>query len=88
MPNTRVVVNRKAVDVYLKGGGGVAEDLARRANAIRTAADTGSGRGGDHTVDSAVGRRRIRFAVYTETFNAMWREARQRTLARALGAGR
>lgn len=88
MANTRLVVNSRAVEYYLKGGGGVSELLAGKAAAIARQADANSGRTGDHTVDHAIGRRRIRYAVYTETFNAMWREARQRALTRAFGAGR
>lgn len=88
MPNTRVVVNRRAVRWYLQGNGGVRENLAARAAAIAAQADANSGRPGDHRVDSAVGANRIRYAVITGTWNAMWREARGRALTRALGAGR
>lgn len=88
MANTRIVVNRRSVEWYLKGGGGVAENLSARAGAIARQADANSGRAGDHKIDHAVGRRRIRYAVITDTWNAMWREARNRALSRALGAGR
>lgn len=88
MPNTRVVVNRKGVRYYMQGGGGVRELLAAKANAIARQADSNSGRTGDHRVDHAVGPERLRYAVITDTWNAMWREARGRALTRAQGAGR
>lgn len=86
--NVRIVVNPKAVEFYLKGGGKVAEVVTDKANAIATSADANTGRTGDHKVDTGIGPRRFRAAVITETFNAMHREADQRTLSRALDAGR
>lgn len=87
MANLRIVLNRKGVKTLLTSDK-VLADLVRRANAVAVAADGNSGRGGDHSIESAVGRNRARAAVYTDTFNAMHREADQRTLTRAIDAAR
>lgn len=60
----------------------VLADLRRRANAIAAAAGEG------HEVDVRVGARRARASVRTATFDAMRAEAKDRTLTRALDAGR
>ena len=78
----RVKVNRKSVVWYLKGGGGVAEDLKDRASRIAAAAGEGM------EVDYAVGRSRARASVRTATFPARKAEAKTRALSRALDAGR
>jgi hypothetical protein len=83
----RIVVNRANVRHVLRSPDALAE-VTRRARLIAQTADGNTGRPGDHSVDSAVGRNRARAAVYTETFNAMWREADSRTLTRAIDSGR
>lgn len=85
--NLRIVVNPKGVDQLLKSPE-VLGDLERRGRAIAAAADGNTGRPGDHRVESEIGSKRARVAVITDTFNAMHREADQRTLSRALDAGR
>lgn len=83
----RIVLNRAGVKAILQSPK-VAEDMARRARNIAAAADGATGRPGDHAVESKVGRNRARSVVYTDTFNAMHREADQRTLSRSIDAGR
>lgn len=83
----RFVLNRAAVRELLRSPQITAE-IARRARLIAAAADSATGRPGDHSVEVAVGRNRSRAAVYTETFNAMHREADSRTLTRSIDAGR
>ncbi|MPZ66169.1 MAG: hypothetical protein GEU83_11860 [Pseudonocardiaceae bacterium] len=61
---------------------GVLGDLERRARAIADRAGPG------HDVESEVGANRARAVVYTVTFDAMLAEAHQRTLTRAIDAGR
>lgn len=87
MANLRIVLNRKGVKTLLTADKTRAE-LVRRATAVAVAADGNTGRGGDHAVESSVGRNRARAAVYTDTFNAMHRESDQRTLSRAIDAAR
>lgn len=60
----------------------VRNDLERRARAIATAAGPG------HGTDSEVGAYRARAVAYTETWAAMEAEATNRTLTRAIDAGR
>jgi hypothetical protein len=57
-------------------------DLRGRASRIATAAGDG------HEVELAVGRVRARASVRTATFEAMRAEAENRTLSRAIDAGR
>lgn len=57
-------------------------DLERRAKNIADAAGDG------HKVDSQIGSNRARAAVITETLDAMRREATDRTLTKAIDAGR
>lgn len=83
----RFTLNRRGVQSILTGDKALA-DLHRRAEAIKAAADGNTGRPGDHAVETQVGRRRARAVVYTDTFNARHREADQRTLTRAVDAGR
>lgn len=85
----RFKLNSKGVASILLGKTGrVTPDLTRRANAVATAADGATGRAGDHAVEVTVGRNRVRAVVYTDTFNAMHREAESRTLTRSVDAGR
>lgn len=60
----------------------VQADLVTRAEAIAAAAGEGC------EVDSAVGRTRARASVRTATPEAVRAEARDKTLTRAIGAGR
>lgn len=55
-----------------------------RARAERIAAAAGPG----HAVESQIGVNRARASVRTETFEAMREEATNRTLTRAIDAGR
>ncbi len=82
MTTVRVKVNRKAVVWYLKGGGGVREDLDARAARISAAAGEGM------EVDGDVGQKRYRASVRTATFEARKAEAKGRALSKALAAGR
>lgn len=66
----------------------VAADLLRRGNAIAAAADGAANDPGGHRVISETGEHRARVAVVTATPKAMWKEATQRSLSSALGAGR
>jgi hypothetical protein len=77
----RIELNRAGVRDILRSPG-VLADLERRAQAVAAAAGPG------HTVDTGVGPNRARAAVYTDTFEAMWEEARNRNLSRAFGAAR
>ena len=87
MANLRIVLNSKGIRDLLRSEK-VQADLARRATNVAASADSASGRAGDHAVETQVGPNRARAAVYTDTFNAMHREADQRTLTRSLDAGR
>lgn len=78
----RVKLNKKTVDYFLKGGGGVREDLDRRADRIASAAGEGM------ETDGAVGAKRYRASVRTANAVAMKAEAKTRALSRALDAGR
>lgn len=77
----RIVLNRSAVGALLRSPE-VKADLERRAGAIAAAAGPGN------EVESEVGRARARAAVVTETFEAKHKEATDRSLTRALDAGR
>lgn len=85
--SVRVVTNRAAARKILTSVAAEA-DVTRRARLIATAADARTGRPGDHIVDSQIGRRRARAAVITDTWNARWREARDRALTSSIDAGR
>lgn len=69
------------VSALLRSPEAVAE-LRRRAQNIASAAGSG------HGVDAVAGRNRARATVWTESWGAMWREARERNLSRAIDAGR
>ena len=81
MADVRVVLNRAAVRALLRSPE-VKADLERRARSISAAAGPGN------EVESEVGINRARAAVVTETVEAMLNEAKNRTLTRALDAGR
>lgn len=79
--DVRIELNSAAIGDLLRSSEvqGMLEDSARR---IASAAGPG------HRVDSTVGRTRARAAVITDTFDAMFSEATDRTLTRAIDAGR
>ena len=83
----RIVLNSDGIRDLLQSQE-VAADIRRRAEAVASAADAASGRAGDHEVEAGVGRSRSRAVVRTATFNAMHREADQRSLTQSLDAGR
>lgn len=77
----KVVLNRSGVRALLRGVE-VQAELKRRADRIAAAAGEG------HIVDPHLGPNRARVAIVTDTFEAMRSEATDRTLTRALDAGR
>lgn len=77
----RIVLNRAGVEELLRSPE-VRADLERRARAIAAAAGEGM------EVDSAIGRTRARAMVWTDTPRARLAEATNRTLTRAIDAGR
>lgn len=79
--NVTVKVNRAGVRELLRSPEMLGE-LEQRAQRISTAAGPG------HRIDSAIGPNRARAAVITETVEAMRREATERSLSKALDAGR
>lgn len=78
---TRIVFKTKGFRQILRSQA-VAADLARRGNAIAAAAGEGVG------VQTSVGANRARVTVATETREAAKSEAVDKTLTRAIGAGR
>ncbi len=79
--NIRVEMNRRGVTELLKSAE-VQADLERRAKAIAEAAGPGM------EVDVRVGKTRARASVRTETFEAILSEATDKTLTKAIDAGR
>lgn len=79
--NVRVKVNGDVVARILRAPATAAmlEDIGRR---IAVAAGPG------HKVESEIGPHRARVDVFTETFEAMAREAKYRSLTHAIDAGR
>lgn len=77
----RVQVNGRGIRELLRSRE-IQRDLQRRAEAIADAAGPG------HRTELQVGRARARAEVATDTFEAMYDEATNRTLTRALDAGR
>lgn len=78
---TKVVITPGAIPRLLKEPG-VQADLMRRGRAIQTAAGSG------HEVDLNIESVRASVIVYTATIDAMIAEATDRTLTRAIDAGR
>lgn len=81
MANVKIKLNRKGVVELLKSTE-VADDLDRRAQKIAAAAGPG------HRIEANETRNRARVAVITDTFEAMRREATDRSLTNAIDAGR
>lgn len=81
MAIVRVELNHRAVRELLRSEA-VRADLARRAQAIAAAAGPGN------EAHSKIGPNRARAEVVTKTFAARYQEATQRTLTRAIEAGR
>lgn len=83
----RLVINPKATGILLRAPG-VAAEVERRARLIADAANSTTGRPDDHIVDSENEGKRARSAVITNTWNARWREVRERVLSSSVDAGR
>ena len=81
MGKVEVKINSSAARSLLRSPEVLAE-LKRRADAVATAAGEGN------EVALSVGSGRARAAVYTATYDAKKSEAEDRTLSRALDAGR
>jgi hypothetical protein len=77
----RVILNPAGVRDLLRSPG-VERDLRERANRIAQAAGEG------YEADSAIGSKRARATVWTATPEAMFIEATEHRLLRALDAGR
>lgn len=84
MARPRIVLNNAGVAELLKLPA-VQADLARRAAAIAAAA---SQSGGDFGHDSGTGRNRARASAWTNDTAAREAEATDRSLTRAIDAGR
>lgn len=81
MANVRIVLTRNGPR-DLRRSREILRDLERRGEAIARAAGDG------HRVEAEIGPNRARVAVITDTIDAMVAEATDRTLTRALDAGR
>jgi hypothetical protein len=81
MANVRIKVNRNGIRDLLRSDE-VLADLEERGQRIAAAAGDG------HRVESEVGQNRARVAVITDTIEARISEAKNRTLTRAIDAGR
>ena len=81
MHSVRIVLKSRGIKSLLRSAE-VRSDLERRAAAIKSAAGDG------FESDSRTGTNRAHASVYTDTYDAMVAEARNRTLTRALTAGR
>ena len=79
---TRLKFNGAAFLKLLRGDQGIAPDLIRRGSAIAAAAGDGVG------TRVSRGGARMRVTVATESLDAVKAEATDKTLTRALGAGR
>ncbi len=82
-----IKINSKGVQEILKSAR-VQEDLKRRADAIAAQANSAAGIVDGFVSGSELGRSRARAYVVTATAEAMVAEATNRTLTRALDAGR
>lgn len=78
---TKLVFKTGGFRKILRSGAALA-DVTRRANAMAAAAGEGVG------VEVSTGANRVRATVATETWEAAEREATNKTLTRAIGAGR
>jgi hypothetical protein len=88
MAKTKIKLNSSEIRKLLQGKSqysGVREDLERRARAIAAAA---GGSEAGFEVGTNVGPNRARASVVTTTAEAMRAEAEDRTLTRAIDAGR
>jgi hypothetical protein len=81
MANVRIVLNPRAPR-EIRTSRKVLADLERRGRAIAAAAGPG------HRVESSIGKNRARVAIITDTTDAALSEATNRSLTRALDAGR
>ena len=86
MGDLRIKLYNKGM-VELRNSPGVVAELERRASAIAASAGEGVATRPAET-DFSFPSGRARVAVVTETFDAMYAEATNRTLTRALDAGR
>lgn len=84
MGEIRIELNRVDVGRLLKGAE-IEADIARRCAKIADAAGAGGGVFGH---DVRVGPSRVHGIVFTDDFAAMWEEADNRALTRAIDAGR
>jgi hypothetical protein len=78
---TKLVFKTAGFRKILRSGAALA-DVSRRARAMASAAGEGVG------VQTSTGANRVRATVATETWEAAEREATNKTLTRAIGAGR
>jgi len=78
---TKLVFKTAGFRQILRSGAARA-DVSRRANAMATTAGEGFG------VEVHTGANRVRATVATETWDAAKREATDKVLTRAIGAGR
>lgn len=83
----RIELRRGALVEIMRSAGMQAE-LRRRAEAVRSAADSAANDPGGHRAVSEVGANRARAAVLTGTPKSMWKEAVHHTLVSSIGAGR
>jgi hypothetical protein len=81
MALTRLVINRAGVRRTLNSAG-VRADLLARARRVAAAAGPG------HVVNSGSTGQRARVEVVTDTVDAMVREAKERSLTRAVDSAR
>lgn len=77
----KLILNKQGVRELLTGTG-VQADLRKRAERVKAAAGDG------HEIDVSVGTVRARASVFTATADAARREARTRSLTRAIDAAR
>jgi hypothetical protein len=78
---TKLVFKTAGFRKILRSGAALA-DVSRRGRAMASAAGEGFG------VETSTGANRVRATVATETWDAARREATNKVLTRAIGAGR